>query len=161
MYEGRKYRIGAIKFTGNKLFSTAEIINGLRAANLAKGGKIKPGPNGLLMDLGTTFKPQGFTQDIEAVENFYGSKGYIDVTASSGNLKVVRTPNTATGTMDLEFQIDEGQKSYIEKIEIRGNSKTKDSVIRRELSVSPGEPFDMVRVHRSQSRLEGMQDLEG
>ena len=109
------------------------------------------------MDLGTTFKPQGFTQDIEAVENFYGSKGYIDVTASSGNLKVVRTPNTATGTMDLEFQIDEGQKSYIEKIEIRGNSKTKDSVIRRELSVSPGEPFDMVRVHRSQSRLEGMQ----
>ena len=40
--------------------------------------------------------------------------------------------------MDLEFQIEEGQKSYIEKIEIRGNTKTKDQVIRRELAVSPG-----------------------
>jgi len=34
---------------------------------------------------------------------------------------VLRIPNTESGTMDLEFQIDEGQKSYIEKIEIRGN----------------------------------------
>ena len=40
--------------------------------------------------------------------------------------------------MDLEFQIEEGQKSYIEKIEIRGNIKTKDKVIRRELAVAPG-----------------------
>jgi len=157
VYEGRRYKVGAIKFTGNKLFSTPELIRGLRVANAAKPGKIKPGPNGLLMDLGTIFKPQGFTQDIEAVEDFYGSRGFIDVTAASGNLKVVRTPNTVTGTMDLEFQIDEGQKSFIEKIEIRGNSRTKDKVIRRELSVAPGEAFDMVRVRRSRSRLEGMQ----
>jgi len=53
--------------------------------------------------------------------------------------------------MDLEFQIDEGQRSYIEKIEIRGNINTKDKVIRRELAVSPGEVFDMVRVKVSKS----------
>jgi len=157
IYEGRKYKIGEVKFTGNKLFTTAQIIKGMRTVNDAKGGKLKPGPNGLLMDVGSTFKPQEFNQDVESVENFYGAKGYIDVTAASGNLKVIRTPNTATGTMDLEFIIDEGQKSYIEKIEIRGNAKTKDRVIRRELSVSPGDAFDMVRVRRSQSRLEGMQ----
>jgi len=157
VYEGRKYKIGAIKFSGNKLFSTPEIIRGLRLSNEAKGGKKKIGPNGLTMDLGDTFKPKDFATDIEAVEDFYGAKGYIDVTASSGNLKVVRTPNTATGTMDLEFQIDEGPKSFIEKIEIRGNSKTKDKVIRRELSVAPGDAFDMVRVKRSRIRLEGMQ----
>jgi outer membrane protein insertion porin family len=58
--------------------------------------------------------------------------------------------------MDLEFQIDEGQKSYIEKIEIHGNTKTKDKVIRRELAVSPGELFDMVRVKLSKQRLEGL-----
>jgi outer membrane protein insertion porin family len=57
--------------------------------------------------------------------------------------------------MDLEFQIDEGQKSYVEKIEIRGNLKTKDKVIRRELAISPGEVFDMVRVKISKQRLEG------
>ena len=57
--------------------------------------------------------------------------------------------------MDLEFQIEEGQKSYIERIEIQGNIKTKDKVIRRELAVSPGEVFDMVRVKLSKQRLEG------
>ena len=71
-----------------------------------------------------------------------------------------RIPNTETGTMDLEFKIDEGQKSYIEKIEIRGNTKTKDSVIRRELAVSPGEVFDMVRVRTSKQCLEGLDYFE-
>ena len=55
------------------------------------------------------------------------------------------------------FQINEGQKSYVEKINIRGNVKTKDKVIRRELAISPGEVFDMVRVKISQQRLEGLQ----
>ena len=43
--------------------------------------------------------------------------------------------NIETGTMDLAFNIDEKQPSYIERIDIRGNTKTKDRVIRRELAV--------------------------
>jgi outer membrane protein insertion porin family len=108
------------------------------------------------MDVGSTFTPGGLTKDTEAVEDFYGAKGFIDVHASSRNLNVVKIPNTEAGTMDLEFQIEEGQKSYIEKIEIHGNIKTKDKVIRRELAVSPGELFDMVRVKLSKQRLEGL-----
>ncbi len=69
----------------------------------------------------------------------------------------MRIPNVDTGTMDLEFQIDEGQKYYVEQINIRGNIKTKDKVIRRELAIDPGEVFDMVRVNISQKRLEGLQ----
>src|SRR5205823_1880473 len=64
------------------------------------------------------------------------------------------------GTMDLEYQLDAGEKSYIEKIEIKGNSKTKDKVIRRELAVAPGEVFDMVQVRKSKERLEGLQFFE-
>jgi outer membrane protein insertion porin family len=105
------------------------------------------------MDVGQIFTPGGVTKDIEAVEDFYGAKGYIDV---ARHLNLVRIPNTDTGTMDLEFQIDEGQRSYIERIEIRGNVRTKDKVIRRELAVSPGEVFDMVRVKLSKQRLEGL-----
>ena len=70
-------------------------------------------------------------------------------------LRAARVPNVDTGTMDLEFQMDEGQKSYVEKIDIHGNIKTKDKVIRRELAISPGEVFDMVRVKISKQRLEG------
>ena len=157
IYEGTRYKVGAVKFTGNKLFSTADIANGLRILHTAKRSKAKIGPNGLEMDVGDVFTPKGLTTDTEAVEDFYGAKGYIDVTAQSRNLRVLRIPNTDTGTMDLEFQIDEGQKSYIEKIEIRGNTTTRDKVIRRELAVAPGEVFDMVRVKLSQQRLDGLQ----
>src|SRR5262249_9190631 len=146
LYEGQQYKVGSVKFTGNKIFSTAELTRGLRVFRPAKAGKGKGGPNGLPMDVGDVFTPKGLANDTTAVEDFYGAKGYIDVTTMSRNLIVVRIPNTDTGTMDLEFKIEEGQKSYIEKIEIRGNTKTKDKVIRRELAVSPGEAFDMVRV---------------
>jgi outer membrane protein insertion porin family len=112
------------------------------------------------MDVGDTFTPKGFTRDIEAVEDFYGARGYIDVNTASRNLNVLRIPNIEAGTMDLEFQIDEGQKTYVEKVEIRGNTKTKDKVIRRELSVSPGEVFDNVNVKLSKTRIEQLQYFE-
>ena len=88
------------------------MIKGMR--DLEHRRKVKTGPNGLPMDVGDTFRPKGMAQDIEALEDFYGAKGYIDVTTSSRNLIVIRIPNTERGTMDLEFQIDEGQKSFIE-----------------------------------------------
>jgi outer membrane protein insertion porin family len=160
IYEGTQYKVGAVKFTGNKIFNIGDVTNGLRAVHGMKGERGKIGPSGLPMDVGDVFTPKGLKQDTEDVEDFYGSKGYIDVAASTKNLNVVRIPNTETGTMDLDFQLDEGQKSYIEKIEIRGNTKTKDKVIRRELAVSPGEVFDMVRVKRSKQRLEGLQYFE-
>jgi outer membrane protein insertion porin family len=156
LYEGTQYKVGSVKFTGNKLFTVADIAKGLRLAHERSRSKAKIGPNGLPMDVGHIFTPGGVTKDMEAVEDFYGARGYIDVGTSSRHLNLVRIPNTDTGTMDLEFQIDEGQKSYIERIEIRGNVRTKDKVIRRELAVSPGEVFDMVRVKLSKQRLEGL-----
>jgi outer membrane protein insertion porin family len=161
LYEGRRYKVGSAKFTGNKLFSAAQIAAGMRALQPpgAVGKKAKLGPNGLKMDVGDVFTPQGLHDDEKQVEDFYGMRGYVDVRPPR-TLEVVRIPNTETGTMDLEFKIDEGQKSYIEKIDIRGNTKTKDRVIRRELAVSPGEVFDMVRVNLSKQRLEGLQYFE-
>jgi outer membrane protein insertion porin family len=142
VYEGRQYKVGAVTFEGTTMFPTNTIQENF---------KLKPGE---------VFVPSQLGKDIGRVEDFYGSKGYIDVTTSSGsppNLRVRRVPNTETGTIDLHYKVSEGGKSYVEKIEIRGNTKTKDRVIRRELAVSPGETFDMVRVKVSQRRLEGLQ----
>ncbi|HOX58729.1 MAG TPA: outer membrane protein assembly factor BamA [Candidatus Paceibacterota bacterium] len=160
IYEGTQYKVGSVKFAGNKLFSTPELVAGLQSLHERNRGTGSVGPNGLPMDAGDIFTPGGLAKDIEAVEDFYGTKGYIDVRSSSENLRVRKVPNTETGTMDLEFLVEEGQKSYIEKIEIKGNSRTKDKVIRRELAVSPGELFDMVRVKRSRVRLEGLDYFE-
>ena len=142
IFEGKPYKFGAVTFKGNKLATAAELQRWFK------------------MRVGDTYTPKGLSGDIEVVEDFYGRLGYIDVTQNSGNLRVIRVPNTDTGTMDVEFQIEEGQKSFVEKIEIRGNTKTKDRVVRRELAVTPGETFDMTRVKLSKARLEGLQFFE-
>jgi len=157
--EGRQYKVGDVKFTGEKVFSDVEITKGLQDTHKFEGLKSKLGRNGLPMDTGDTFTPDGLQKDTEAVQDFYGSKGYIE--ASHGNaLHVVRLPNLEKSTMDLEFRFDEMQKSYVQKIEINGNIKTKDKVIRRELAISPGEVMDTVRMKISKQRLEGLQYFE-
>jgi outer membrane protein insertion porin family len=156
LYEGRQYKVGSVTFTGNKLFNAEEIHRGLQSVHNFEHSKDKLGPHGLAMDAGDIFTPGGLNKDTQAIEDFYGSKGYIDVVRGP-TLRAAYIPNVETGTMDLEFQIKEGQKSRVEKIDIRGNNKTKDKVIRRELAISPGETFDMVRVKISKQRLEGLQ----
>jgi outer membrane protein insertion porin family len=159
VYEGRQYKIGAIKLTGNKIFSDAQIRDGMRYNHSYQQLKGRLGTNGFAMDVGDIYTPDGLRKDTQALEDFYGGKGYIDVTQGPA-LRVNRIPNVDTGTMDLEFQIDEGQETYVEKINISGNVKTKDNVIRRELAISPGEVFDMVRVKLSKQRLENLNYFE-
>jgi len=135
--EGRQYKVGEVGFKGNALYTTNELAAAVK------------------MNVGETFTPKGLTKDLEALRDKYGEKGYIDA-----QVIPVKTPNIEKGTMDVAYEIEERDKSYIEKIEIKGNTKTKDKVIRRELAVAPGEPFDMVRVKLSQKRLEGLNYFE-
>ncbi|HTA95320.1 MAG TPA: POTRA domain-containing protein, partial [Verrucomicrobiae bacterium] len=108
--EGRQYKVGSVKFTGNKIFDYATLRAGLQYVHDFEHSKAALGTNNLPMDVGDTFTPDGLGADSTAIEDFYGSKGYIDV--QRGNtLRVLRIPNVDAGTMDLEFQIDEGDKS--------------------------------------------------
>jgi outer membrane protein insertion porin family len=104
------------------------------------------------MGPGQVFTPDGLRRDREGIQDFYGARGYIDARIIPG-----LRPNTVQGTMDIVYRITEGKPSHIELIEIKGNTKTKDRVIRRELAVSPGELFDMVKVKLSTNRLYGLQ----
>jgi outer membrane protein insertion porin family len=142
IFEGNQYKVGAISFKGTTMFPT-NIANTI-----------------LPMRPGDTFTPKGLERDSTFIEDFYGARGHIDVTEDTGNLKVVTNPNTEHNTMDLDYDVTEGQKSYVELIQIQGNWKTKDKVIRRELAISPGETFDMVKVKTSKTRLDGLQYFE-
>lgn len=144
--EGLQYRVGQVNFTGNELFSTEEIRDQVQWREKTRWIR------GLSMGPGEVFTPGGLTRDREAVEDFYGARGYIDARVSAS-----LHPNTVQGTMDITYGVTEGSESFIERIDIKGNVKTKDRVIRRELSVSPGEVFDMVSVKLSTNRLYGLQ----
>ncbi|MBK9137398.1 MAG: outer membrane protein assembly factor BamA [Verrucomicrobia bacterium] len=143
--EGRQYRVGSVALEGNKLFPTEEIL-----ARVVVRDKNKV-YRGLQTGAGAIFTPKGLARDREGIEDFYGARGYIDARVTPS-----RIPNIEQGTIDLVYRISEGDKSFIERIEIRGNTKTKDKVLRRELAVNPGEVFDMVRVRVSTNRLYGL-----
>ncbi len=147
--EGTQYRVGGVRFEGNELFSREEIIANLRTR---EGEKIK---YGLLLKDGEKFTPKGLARDVDAITDFYGARGYIEA-----RIDAEKVPNVETGTLDLNYRVKEGEKFFVERVEIKGNVRTKDRVIRRELAISPGETFDMVRVKVSKSRLEQMQYFE-
>ncbi|MCP4314509.1 MAG: outer membrane protein assembly factor BamA [Hyphomicrobiales bacterium] len=62
----------------------------------------------------------------------------------------------ANRTISVTYLIDQGQRAYIERIEIRGNTRTSDYVIRREFDISEGDAFNQVLVRRAKRRLEAL-----
>lgn len=59
-------------------------------------------------------------------------------------------------TISIAYTIDQGQRAYIERIEIRGNDRTRDYVIRREFDISEGDAFNQVLVRKAKQRLEAL-----
>ena len=149
IFEGRQYRVGDLRIEGNEVFSTEEIL--FRQTRSGTQSRLAMRP-------GDVFTPKGFDDNNQAVADLYESAGYLSP-QNQGDTRIlpVQSANTSEGTMDLNYQIQEGQKNFIDQIDIRGNTKTKDKVIRRELAVAPGDPFNMVRARLSQVRLEGLQ----
>jgi outer membrane protein insertion porin family len=133
LFEGNQYKVGDVKIDGTRLFPVADVRRRLR------------------MTSGQTFTPEGLAKDTKSLEDFYGSRGYLDTSVRS-----TRLANVDTGRLDLTYTIREGDLTYIEKIEIRGNTKTKDKVIRRELAVAPGDIYNTVRVEASKERLKNL-----
>ncbi|ESX86429.1 outer membrane protein assembly factor BamA [Mesorhizobium sp. M1004] len=68
--------------------------------------------------------------------------------------------NFENHTISVVYTIDQGTKAYIERIEIRGNDRTRDYVIRREFDVSEGDAFNQVLIQRAKKRLEKLDYFE-
>jgi hypothetical protein len=93
---------------------------------------------------------------VDSIRDFYSGRGYIDVV-----VEPEKVPNVEKGTLDLNYRIEEGEKAFVEKIEIKGNVRTKDKVIRRELDSrwwscgSSGRSASMCRGRRRCARQIG------
>lgn len=101
----------------------------------------------LTMTEGQLFTPNGLTADLTALGDFYGARGYID------RVLIPEITPAGEGSVDINYSIDEGVQSYVNLVNIQGNSRTKDRVIRRELAVKPGEIYDTTLVDISRQRL--------
>jgi outer membrane protein insertion porin family len=130
--EGPQYHVGKLTFVGYKATNEQK----LRAVVKMKEGSV--------------YSAKAIKDDAKALADAYGSGGYVDLTI------VPETSEAHDRLIDITYKIDEGQRSYVERISISGNTRTKDKVIRREVLIAPGDIFNTVRVETSKKRLENL-----
>lgn len=131
--EGPVYRIGRVAVDGITLFPEEDVRTAMR------------------LDTGAVASMAAIEADRMNLRDFYGSRGYIR-TLTRYRLE----PDYDEAVVDLDFQVAEGELASVRDIHIRGNTRTRDKVIRRELAILPGDIYDEVRVRRSENRLRNM-----
>ncbi|MDF1767255.1 outer membrane protein assembly factor BamA [Maricaulis sp.] len=97
---------------------------------------------------GDLFQGQLIEDSIDALTFSAGAAGYAFV-----NIRPLTSRNREDRTVDVEFVIDEGPRVYIERIDIAGNTRTLDRVIRRELDIVEGDAFNQVLIDRSRNNV--------
>jgi len=130
--EGAQYHVGKINVVGYKVTTEKKI----RALLKVKEGSV--------------YSPKAIKDDAKAVADAYGSGGYVDLEI------VPQSSLVHGGLIDVTYKIEEGQRSFVQRINITGNTRTKDKVIRREVLIAPGDVFNTVRVETSKKRLENL-----
>ena len=135
--EGEPFTVAEVGFRGNTVFEEPELRDKM---------KIKPGE---------IFQRQKIRDEITRLSDLYGSKGYAfaDVVPNV-------TPNAEERTATIILNIKEGEMMRIRQININGNDKTKDNVIRRELRVDEQDVIDTPSLKRSFQRLNNLNFFE-
>ena len=128
--EGDQYRIGKLGFKGELLESSDELMKKLKE----KSGEL--------------FSRDNLRNDVMMLTDFYADKGFAFANA---------TPQTQlhvdTHTMDITFDMEKGEKVHIDRINITGNTKSRDKVVRRELRLDEGDLYSSSAIKRSKKNL--------
>ena len=132
--EGRKYVVGEIFIRGNNVFTADQVKKPLK-----------------LMIPGKVFSQESMQEDASGIQSLYFDRGYIFIQVDASTYL-----NPQTKKVDVTYALNEGMVGYVDKIKIKGNIKTKDKVVRRNLRIYPGERFDGEKLKRSKERLQNL-----
>lgn len=132
--EGPQYRVG-----------TVDVISNVRAIDTADlRGKVK-------LSSGSIYNADMVEKSVEAMAIEAAKRGY-----AFANVRPRGERKTETRTINLAFVVEEGARAYIERINIRGNIRTRDYVIRREFDISEGDAYNRALVDRAERRLKNL-----
>ena len=135
--EGDQYRIGAVNITGNKIFTTDEVFKQVGTSP----GKI--------------FDRTALRNDIDKILDLYMDKGY-----ARADVNPIVDINADNRIANITLSITEGDIFRIGRIEITGNTKTRDKVIRREMRLDEGDVFSKKLLKRSYQRITNLNYFE-
>ena len=126
--EGEKYKFGKLNVTtGDVRRLNGEVLRAL-----------------LPIKEGQTYQADKIEQAVDALTFAAGSNGFAFV-----DIRPRYTANRETHTVDVTFEVREGQRVYVNRIDVVGNTRTVDPVIRRELRIAEGDAYNRVLVDRS------------
>jgi len=131
--EGPQYRIGDLTIKGNSLLSEAEVRRGIKSW------------------AGGIFSRETLQGDVVAVTDRYAERGYLF--ADVAPVTDIRRPENL---VNVSLEIVEGRQAYISRIEITGNVRTRDKVIRRELRMVEGDVFSSGLLQQSRRNLQNL-----
>ncbi len=132
--EGNQYRVGTVDVISN--------VKTIDPATLRGRTKLSPG---------NIYNAELLEKSVEAMTIEAAKRGYAFATVRPRGDR-----NAETRTINLAFVVDEGQRAYIERINIRGNVRTRDYVIRREFDLSEGDAYNRALIDRAERRLKNL-----
>ncbi|MEE8408761.1 MAG: outer membrane protein assembly factor BamA, partial [Myxococcota bacterium] len=137
--EGERYVIGDLSFSG-------EIeLEGEDGEVLVDEDRLR---SKLQIESGETFNRTRLFEDIQRLTDTYRDHGY-----AYANVTPNSTINAATKKVDLELEVERGEIVYIGRIEIVGNTRTRDKVIRREMRIYEGDKYRATGLNESRARI--------
>ena len=105
----------------------------------------------ILHKTGEQYDRRVLDKTVDALTKMAGESGF-----AFASIRPRPRSNQETRTVDIEYAIDEGPRVYVERININGNSRTRDDVIRRELRLVEGDAFNKVLLSRSERNVRGL-----
>ncbi|MFH1771902.1 MAG: outer membrane protein assembly factor BamA [Candidatus Omnitrophota bacterium] len=135
--EGEVYHIGSIIIEGNRDIELDELISEIQLKE------------------GDIFSHDSVYQVSSKLREIYFNRGYI-----FSAVDPISSFNEETNKVDVAYKIVENNVAHIARVNITGNARTKDEVIRRELRVYPNERFDGAKVKKSKERLDNLDFFE-
>ena len=102
-------------------------------------------------EAGDVYDGDQVEKTVEAVTRDMGRRGF-----AFAQVRPRGDRNAANHTVSIQFVVDDGPRVYIERINIHGNTRTRDYVIRREFDIGEGDPYNRVLIDRAERRLNGL-----
>ena len=135
--EGPRYRVRNVTFGKITAYTPAELEQGLSMLN------------------GDIYSLQKVSDDVTMIRSYYGAKGYADAEVRP-DINEVGVDAKGTRLIDIRYDVNEGSRYKVGRINVRGNTKTRQHVILRELPLKPGENLNSVDLETARKRLENL-----
>jgi len=131
--EGDEYKVGKVDITGDLIVPLDTLARDLNTVEEK------------------VFSSSFLNKDIVNLSELYSDRGYANV-----DITPLTAINDEQKTVDVQFEIAKGDKVYFERVNITGNTRTRDKVIRRELKVAEGDLYSSSRIKRSREKIDNL-----